>query len=288
MSLGETARPPLDVLIAEDDCDVRLAVRQLLEQEGYSCAEAQDGQAAVDIAREQPPRLVLLDLMMPVVDGFAAAQKLRSDPLTHGTRIHCLTALDFPAARQAAQEAGCDGFLAKPFAPDDLLKAVCSAVYRLRPNDDAIVQAMERLRQALAAKVPGREWQWSQQLRGALADLHDALNRQAATMASGLLADGDLCRPTLTRQAAELRQEHHRLREQTENLLAQVLSAAQAFQGGHGRLPDDLNGSIRTGPVDFSAIRRAGERLVNALNRHLEAQTKLLLDSLNTDIGVGD
>jgi CheY-like chemotaxis protein len=120
----------IDVLVAEDDPVVRLAVRQLLEGEGYTCAEAEDGREAVEIARQCPPRLVLLDLMMPDVDGFTAAEQLRSDPRTREVPIHCLTALDFPAARRAAARSGCEAFLAKPFDVDGLLDVVRTTLHR--------------------------------------------------------------------------------------------------------------------------------------------------------------
>jgi CheY-like chemotaxis protein len=116
--------PSIDVLIAEDDPDVRFIVRHLLEGQGYRCAEAEDGREAVDIARQCPPRLVLLDLMMPGVDGFSAAEQLRADPHTRGTHIHCQTALDFPAAHRAARQAGCEVFLTKPIDPEGLLDVV--------------------------------------------------------------------------------------------------------------------------------------------------------------------
>jgi two-component system cell cycle response regulator DivK len=265
MSLVENARAPLDVLIAEDDGDVRLAVRQLLEGQGYTCAEAEDGRAAVEVARESPPRLVLLDLMMPEVDGFAAARRLRADPRTQDVTIHCLTALNFPAARQAAREAGCDGFLAKPFSPDELIGAVRAVIYSLRPTDDALTQARERLGQTLAAPVPGRERPWSRQLAGALADLESALRRPPDSRGF------DLCRPTLVRRAAALRGERNRLLEQAHALRTQVRCAAEA-------LPE----------TDFTTLRRAGEQLLTVCLRHAEKERDVLFESLNTDIGVGD
>jgi CheY-like chemotaxis protein len=118
----------IDVLIAEDDPDVRFAVRQILEREGYTCAEAEDGRAAVEIARQSPPRLILMDLMMPGADGFSAAEQLRADPRTRGIHIHCLTALDFPAARRAAHRSGCEGFLTKPVDLESLLDVVNAAL----------------------------------------------------------------------------------------------------------------------------------------------------------------
>jgi CheY-like chemotaxis protein len=119
----------IDVLVAEDDPVIRLAVRRLLEDEGYTCAEAEDGREAVEIAQQCPPRLVLLDLMMPEVDGFTAAEQLRSHPRTRDIPIHCLTALDFPAARRAAERSGCEVFLTKPFDVDGLLDIVSTALH---------------------------------------------------------------------------------------------------------------------------------------------------------------
>ncbi len=122
-------RASFDVLIAEDDPVIRLAVRRLLEGAGYTCAEAGDGREAVEIAQRCPPRLVLLDLMMPDVDGFTAAEQLRSHPRTREVPIHCLTALEFPAARRAAERSGCDVFLTKPFDVDGLLDVVSTTLH---------------------------------------------------------------------------------------------------------------------------------------------------------------
>jgi CheY-like chemotaxis protein len=293
MSVIHNPRAPLDVLIAEDDCDTRLAVRLLLEEEGYSCAEAEDGRVAVEAAHQCFPRLVLMDLMMPEVDGFAAAKQLRSDPRTRGVRIHCLTALNFPAARRAAEEAGCDGFLTKPFTAEELLDAVSTAVYSLRLADDVLVRAVERLGQTLAAEVPGRESQWCKQLIGALSQLEAALCRQADRMDGddGWLADADRSGPTLARRVAEFRQQHDNLVEQTRSLRAQVKRAAQAFRsrGDTGARADTMPRFPSVGPVvDFIALRRSGDRLVDAVRRHTEQERSVLFDSLNTDIGVGD
>ena len=128
MACSQTALAPADVLIADDHADTRFTLRQILESEGYRCAEAADGREAVELARLCPPRLVLLDLMMPEVDGFTAAEQLRADPRTRGIRVHCLTALDFPAARRAALRSGCAGFFTKPLDVDQLLNIVRDAL----------------------------------------------------------------------------------------------------------------------------------------------------------------
>ena len=126
----------IDVLIAEDDAVTRLAVRQLLEGQGYTCAEAENGREAVEIARQCPPRLVRLDLMMPEIDGYTVAEQLRADPHTHAVPIHCLTGLDFPAAHRAAQRSGCEVVLTKPLDMEGLLDVVSIAL-SAGPKDHA-------------------------------------------------------------------------------------------------------------------------------------------------------
>jgi len=126
--------PAIDVLIAEDDVITRLTLRQLLERQGYKCAEADDGREAVEIARESPPRLLLLDVMMPGMDGFTAARLLRADPRTKDVRIHFLTARDDADARLAAHRAGGAGISTKPVDFDGLLDAVSVALVSPRPR----------------------------------------------------------------------------------------------------------------------------------------------------------
>jgi CheY-like chemotaxis protein len=129
MCPAATLSASIDVLIVEDDPIIRLAVRQLLEGEGFTCAEMEDGRDLLDFALLCHPRLVLLDLMMPEVDGFTAAEQLRSHPGTQDILIHCLTALDFPAARRAAERSGCDVFLTKPFDVEGLVDIVRIALH---------------------------------------------------------------------------------------------------------------------------------------------------------------
>jgi len=114
----------VDILIVEDDALTRAGLRLLLEREGYRCAEAADGQEALALARAEPPRCVLLDLVMPGLDGFAVARRLRADVRTFGAHIHCLTGLRDRLIREQAQLAGCEEFLTKPVDGADLLKIV--------------------------------------------------------------------------------------------------------------------------------------------------------------------
>jgi CheY-like chemotaxis protein len=126
----------VDILIAEDDAHVRVALRRLLEQIGYRCAEAANGRQAVSLAQAQPPQCVLLDLAMPELDGFSVARQLRADPRTAAAHIHCLTGLLDAQTRQQAHQAGCEAILTKPIDPPQLLEVVRRQV---RPTEAAVV-----------------------------------------------------------------------------------------------------------------------------------------------------
>jgi CheY-like chemotaxis protein len=124
MNAHASLRSPVDVLIAEDDASTRLGLRLLLEQDGYTCEEAEDGCAAVALAKERRPQCVFLDLYMPGLNGFDVARALRADARTRGARIHCLTGSRDPNAREDALRAGCELFLQKPVDATLLLQVV--------------------------------------------------------------------------------------------------------------------------------------------------------------------
>jgi CheY-like chemotaxis protein len=125
MHTSETlSRHPVDILIAEDDPQTREILQHLLEKEGFSCAVAENGRQAVEMARTSPPRCVLLDLAMPGLDGFAVARKLRADPRTRTTHIHCLTGREDSASRREARQAGCEAYLTKPVNVRLLLQVI--------------------------------------------------------------------------------------------------------------------------------------------------------------------
>lgn len=118
----------IDVLIVDDDARIRQLLRRVLERDGYCCAEAENGREAVEIASQWPPRLVILDLMMPQLDGFAAVRQLKSDPRTHGVHIYCLSGRRDQAARTEARHCGCEAYLTKPIRGTELLDIVSVAM----------------------------------------------------------------------------------------------------------------------------------------------------------------
>jgi CheY-like chemotaxis protein len=114
----------VDVLIVEDDALTRQTLRLQLERHGYRCTEAADGLQALCVAWERPPRCVLLDLVMPGLDGFAVARRLRADLRTFGAHIHCLTGLQDELIQEQARLAGCEALLSKPVEASDLLQVL--------------------------------------------------------------------------------------------------------------------------------------------------------------------
>jgi two-component system alkaline phosphatase synthesis response regulator PhoP len=109
------------ILIADDEPGIRLLVNRLLEKE-YIVLEAADGEGAIDIAKGQQPALVLMDLMMPKMDGYAACYRIKSDQVTKGIKVVMLTGVGHELNRKYAEEMGADGYITKPFTRESLLE----------------------------------------------------------------------------------------------------------------------------------------------------------------------
>jgi CheY-like chemotaxis protein len=113
------------VLIVDDDPSIRKLVATTLEDvAGFELVEAADGDEALALAREEAPAIVLLDIDMPGIDGFEACRRLRAQPQTADTTVVMLTAAADEEAERAAEEAGADLFITKPFSPLELLRLV--------------------------------------------------------------------------------------------------------------------------------------------------------------------
>lgn len=125
---GEARRPL--VLIVDDEPNIVLSLEFLLSREGYEVAIARDGEEAIAAARRTPPDLVVLDLMLPGVDGFEVCRQLRESPATAATRIVLLTARGREAERLRALDEGADVYLTKPFATRHLIEVVAQCLGR--------------------------------------------------------------------------------------------------------------------------------------------------------------
>src|ERR671910_3075998 len=116
------------VLIAEDEAIIRLDLKEMLEEEGFDVvAEASDGEAAVRLARERGPDLVIMDIKMPGMDGLTAAERIVSDGIA---AVLILTAFSQRDLVHRAAEAGAIGYLVKPFQKSDLVPAIEIALAR--------------------------------------------------------------------------------------------------------------------------------------------------------------
>ncbi|HEX7243398.1 MAG TPA: response regulator [Longimicrobiaceae bacterium] len=112
------------ILLVEDNEDNRTVYRLLLEHYGYRVVEATDGEDGVRRAREERPALVLMDISIPIIDGWEATRILKADPGTASIPVIALTAHALPADRARAVEVGCDGYLVKPIEPRRVVEEV--------------------------------------------------------------------------------------------------------------------------------------------------------------------
>ena len=109
------------VLVVDDEPQVVWMLQFSLEAEGYQTLSARDGRAALDEVREHHPSVVLLDIMMPVMDGWAFLEELQALPADERPRVIVVSARSSLRDRAKAAELGADAFVAKPFNVDDLL-----------------------------------------------------------------------------------------------------------------------------------------------------------------------
>jgi two-component system, response regulator PdtaR len=137
------------VLVAEDETIIRLDLKELLERSGFDvCAEARDGEEAVELARSERPDIAIMDVKMPKLDGIEAARRILDErPIP----IVMLTAYGQEELVSRAVEAGVFGYLVKPFREQDLLPAIRTATAR---HDElaALREEAETLAEALAAR----------------------------------------------------------------------------------------------------------------------------------------
>ena len=121
------------VLIVEDEPDIRELLVFHLEREGYHVTKSKSGAEAVRLAHASPPDLVLLDLMLPEMDGLEVCRRLRGDPVTQAIPIVMLTARGDEVDRVLGLEMGADDYVVKPFSPRELIARIRAVLRRARP-----------------------------------------------------------------------------------------------------------------------------------------------------------
>ncbi len=112
------------ILVVEDTEDNRQILRDLLSMAGYDMVEAHDGAEGVAKAAEHKPDLILMDIQMPVMDGYEATRRIKADPALRSIPVIAVTSYALSGDEAKTRAAGCDGYVAKPFSPRQLLAKV--------------------------------------------------------------------------------------------------------------------------------------------------------------------
>ena len=112
------------ILVVEDQEDNRQILRDLLGSAGLRIIEAHDGEQALTVARSERPDLILMDIQLPLVDGYEATRSIKRDPELKDIPIIAVTSYALSGDEQKAREAGCDAYVAKPYSTRDLLARI--------------------------------------------------------------------------------------------------------------------------------------------------------------------
>jgi CheY-like chemotaxis protein len=127
--MAPTAKAPL-VLIVDDNDDNRDLYAQYLLHKGYRVATAQDGQSGIEQAEQLLPDVIVMDLSLPVMDGWTATERLKKGRMTRRIPVVALTGHALDASRKRAAAAGADEYLTKPILPENLLAVLVQFLRR--------------------------------------------------------------------------------------------------------------------------------------------------------------
>jgi two-component system cell cycle response regulator DivK len=112
------------ILVVEDQEDLRGVLRDLLTGSGYSVIEAADGGSGLATAQAERPDLILMDIQMPIIDGYEATRRIKADPAISQIPIVAVSSFAMKGDEEKARSAGCDHYVTKPYSPMQLLKIV--------------------------------------------------------------------------------------------------------------------------------------------------------------------
>jgi two-component system cell cycle response regulator DivK len=112
------------ILVVEDQEDNRQILRDLLSSADYEMDEAENGQEALDAVARQRPDLILMDIQLPIMDGYEATRRIKANPDTKSIPIIVVTSYALSGDEGKAREAGCDAYVTKPYSPRALLAKI--------------------------------------------------------------------------------------------------------------------------------------------------------------------
>ena len=112
------------ILVVEDQEDNRRILRDLLDSAGFEMIEAGDGQQALVAAEQHRPDLILMDIQLPVLDGYEATRRIKANPALNAIPVIVVTSYALSGDEGKAREAGCDAYVTKPYSPRQLLAKI--------------------------------------------------------------------------------------------------------------------------------------------------------------------
>jgi len=112
------------ILVVEDQEDNRQILRDLLTSASYEVVEAKDGEQALAAVRAQRPDLILMDIQLPVLDGYEATRRIKADPQLNSIPVIVVTSYALSGDESKARAAGCDAYVTKPYSPRQLLAKI--------------------------------------------------------------------------------------------------------------------------------------------------------------------
>jgi DNA-binding response OmpR family regulator len=241
------------VLVVEDDREIRDVVAQILELAGYRVDTAADGVAGLARIERGAVDLVVLDLMLPMLDGLELCRRIRSQRDGVYLPVIMLTALDEPSQRHTGFAAGADDYLSKPFDADDLLDRVNVWVHvrqRLQATHERLLAEQQRTR-----------------------ELAERVARDEAVMAMARTASDQLNQPlTVLLGLLELRQAQHGSVADTDVLLARLEKAADELAARTRALGHAVRYETRDiAGIRFIDLARAQELWPSPTDRVIEA-----------------
>ena len=112
------------ILVVEDQPDNRQIIRDMLAGTGYEITEAENGEEALAAIAKQRPDLILMDIQLPIMDGYAATRRIKNDPALKSIPIIAVTSYALSGEEKKAREAGCDDYVPKPYSPRQLVAKI--------------------------------------------------------------------------------------------------------------------------------------------------------------------
>jgi two-component system, cell cycle response regulator DivK len=112
------------ILVVEDQADSRRIIRDMLAATEYEVIEAENGEEALAAIAKQRPDLILMDVQLPIMDGYTATRRIKADPVLQSIPIIAVTSFALDGEEKIAKAAGCDDYVPKPYSPRELLAKI--------------------------------------------------------------------------------------------------------------------------------------------------------------------